>query len=89
MLGHRHRPEHLLTAAHCADGNTDSYAVYTQTQLRYNSVSVVIPAPGYNPTADYVHSLSMWSLLPSSCEFAVGAPAIASVALLKCARRRL
>ena len=25
----------VLTAAHCADGNTDSYAVYTQTQLRY------------------------------------------------------
>jgi hypothetical protein len=28
-----------------ADGNTDSYAVYTQTQLHHNSVSTVIPAP--------------------------------------------
>jgi hypothetical protein len=35
----------IQTAAHCADGNTDSYAVYTQTQLQHNSVSIVIPAP--------------------------------------------
>jgi V8-like Glu-specific endopeptidase len=35
----------IQTAAHCADGNADSYAVYTQKQLQHNSVSIVIPAP--------------------------------------------
>ncbi len=70
----------IQTAAHCADGNTDSYAAYTQTQLQHNSVSIVIPAPPYHPTTNYVHSLSIWNLLPSSCECA---RAIASVAKLK------
>jgi trypsin len=49
----------VLTAGHCADGNTDSDAVYTRTQLQYNTVSVVIPAPGYDPTADYVHDAAL------------------------------
>ena len=49
----------VLTAAHCADGNSDSYAVYTQTQLQYNTVSVVIPAPGYDLGADYVNDAAL------------------------------
>ena len=63
-------PNVVLTAGHCATGNAATYSVYTQVQTQskpgtgtsgsqFNTVSAVIPAPGYDATADYVNDAAL------------------------------
>ena len=62
-------PNMVLTAGHCADGAASSYLVYLAQAQGTNgtgtssdlgvAVSAVIPAPGYDAAANYVHDAAL------------------------------